>query len=349
MSKGTVIVGFDAGNSEANLVLGHGRYRKTLTIPSFIGDGSLDELNRIRSGGGRSEAGLLDGEYVLEAGHQSYFVGELALAQARQPESYRGSVSRYWSGHSLRLLMVLAGTLIKDKKFSVRVVTGLPVQVWSNETALKVANNLSGCHTFVLNGQTREMTVEGVLPIMEGAGALIAYGSDQDEHQAVIDVGGETTDLFWAFGQEPVLPKCQGLSRGVEAVGDLLKVELKRTRALSSAEVRSILRAHAAGETMPQLYAAGQPLKLNGEVSSAIQGVGMTIQEFVSRTWRSGDAGSVANEARTVLLIGGGAHYFEAALKQIIPHLRVPPRPELANAEGYCDLGHALDDDAWYV
>lgn len=58
---------------------------------------------------------------------------------------------------------------------------------------------------FWLNGERRVMHVHSVKCMMEGAGALIAYGSNDDNTlQGVIDIGGQTTDLFLAKGQRPL-------------------------------------------------------------------------------------------------------------------------------------------------
>ena len=348
MSKRTYKVGFDAGNSNADLVINRGSARRSLSIPSFIGAGRLKELTRIRAGGARGQGGLQANEYVLEQGHASSFVGELALAQSADPESQRGNPSRYWNGHTLNLLKVLAGALIPEKRFTLQVATGLPVQLWSEEAAERVAASLNGVHVFTLNGEEREMTVDGVVTAMEGAGALFTHGSGDDEPECVLDIGGETSDAFYAIGQEPMMQRCAGIGRGVEAIGDLLREELRGRRDLSVGEVRQILHAHAAGGPLPALSAGGKPLALNGEVTAAVQQVGEGITSWVSRLWRSGDSGLVAAEARTALLIGRGAYYFADQIKAVIPHIKVPRNPHLANAEGYCDLAYVMEDDAWY-
>jgi len=46
-------------------------------------------------------------EYVLEIDGASFFVGRLALEQSAKASSARGDASRYWSGHTLRLLVEL--------------------------------------------------------------------------------------------------------------------------------------------------------------------------------------------------------------------------------------------------
>ena len=183
----------------------------------------------------------------------STFVGNLALQQSADADSGRGDVARYWSGHTKRLLLTLAGATIRERRFTLRVVTGLPVTVWAPETKQRVQQALVGVHRFTLNGVEREATVEGVAVMMEGAGALAVVGSAEPVPQAVIDAGGRTTDLFWAEGQRPVLPRCAGTALGVERISDQLRGQFAREygRELTSAELRSILRSYAAGKEPP--------------------------------------------------------------------------------------------------
>jgi hypothetical protein len=130
-----IVFGLDPGNSEATGVVAPRGKGSVLTIPSAVGAGSLRELTRIRGGTGQ-HLRLEPGEYVLEVDGSSTFVGRLALEQSAQASTARGDVNRYWSGHTLRLLMVLAGTLIKEATFTVRIVTGLPVKVWDTEATV---------------------------------------------------------------------------------------------------------------------------------------------------------------------------------------------------------------------
>src|SRR5829696_7645911 len=106
-----IVFGLDPGNSEATGVVAPRGKGSVLTIPSDIGAGSLRELTRIRCRSGQ-HLRLDPGEYVLEVDGSSAFVGTLALEQSANASAARGDVGRYWSGHTLRLLMVLAGTLI---------------------------------------------------------------------------------------------------------------------------------------------------------------------------------------------------------------------------------------------
>jgi hypothetical protein len=73
----------------------------------------------------------------------------------------------------------------------------------------------------------------------------------------------------------------------------------------------------------------------------------MDIRSQVSRIWRSSEQGKVAAEAARILYVGGGAYYFAPLLRESIPPLIVPKRPEVANAEGYLALGLQLPERVW--
>lgn len=339
----TTILGFDPGNSEATLTTG----KNTCTIPSYTGSGSLDELKRIRGGAGSDS--LESGEYVLVCDGRSQFVGALALEQSDDATAARGDVARYWTGHSRRLLLTLAGAVLPRSETVARVVTGLPVQAWSKETVKQVQRSLVGEHHFTLNGRARSLTIEGVMVVMEGAGALAVHGLPEDVPQATIDVGGRTTDLFWSQGMRPVLPRCDGAPIGVEKIGDVVRAEFTRRyrRDLSSGELRQALRAYATGSPPSPLFVNGQRVILNGEVMGAVHGVADELASFVAQKWRSSEQGAVAADAARVLLIGGGAYYVADALRQMIPHLEVPKHPELANAQGYLAVGQQIPEQAW--
>jgi hypothetical protein len=72
--------------------------------------------------------------------------------------------------------------------------------------------------------------------------------------------------------------------------------------------------------------------------------VSRKISGFVKRSWSSSLRNDVvASDAEYILLIGGGAYYFEDAVKALFPNrLSVPHRPECANAGGYARLALGL-------
>jgi len=348
-TEGAIVFGLDAGNSEATGAISSEGNSRMLTIPAEIGAGQRRELERIRGAAG-AKGRLAPGEYVLEVDGASFFVGRLALEQSAEASSGRGDMARYWSGHTLRLLMVLAGTLIKQPSFTLRVVTGLPITVWNlASTVPRVRQSLCGTHRFVLNGHTRVMRVEAALVVMEGAGALAIHGVAEDVPQAVIDTGGRTTNLFWAQGQRPVVPRCAGFARGVGDVGDLLAAWFldQYGRELPPIEQRDILWSAAQRKPHRPIFVDGRAVEVGAETQRMIAQVGMDIRSQISRIWRSSEQGKVAAEAARVLYVGGGAYYFAPLLKESIPSLVVPKHPELANAGGYLALGQQLPEHVW--
>lgn len=338
-----VVLGFDPGNSETTLTWRHGAVSRHITMPSFIGSGSLEELRRVRSGAGGE--GLQKDEIVLVHGGTSYYVGKLALEEARDARTARNDVSRYWNGHTLWLLLALAGQA--GITGTVRVMTGLPISAWTPENKRAVQRALVGTHTYTLNGKERTLTIDSVAVMMEGAAALAAYTLDNAPY-GVIDIGGRTTDLFWSHGTKPVTQLCRSGNVGVERIADVLRQEAleRHQRELLPSELRAILRAFASGEPTPDLYVRGKTLHLNGSVSAAVSAVSQQVLSYVAQEWGT-DRGVVAGNAAKVLLIGGGAYFFADTLRAIIPHIEVVRTPELANAQGYLAIGSYVSEEAW--
>lgn len=338
------IIGFDPGNSESTLAWRVGAVQRHATIPSFIGSGRLEELQRVRSAAGYGA--LQKDELVLHFAGVPSFVGKLAIEESRDASAARNDVSRYWNGHTLRLLLTLSAQA--NLSGPVRVMTGLPVSAWTAENKKAVQKALCGTHVYAVNGKERMLTIEAVGVMMEGAAALASYEAPPNIPQAVIDVGGRTTDLFWSVGVRPVARLCDAEEIGVEKAGDLLRQGTLSThkRELNPHEIRDTLRAYVSDEIAPRIFKDGKEIVLNGAVGAAIDAVAQQLLSYVARLWGD-DRGAVAGEAARVLLIGGGAYYFGEALKQSIPHLETSRHPELANAFGYLAVGSAASEEAW--
>lgn len=337
------VLGFDPGNSESTLTWRQGAIVRHITAPSFVGSGRLEELRRVRSAAGGG--GLRKDELVLTYQGASSFVGQLAIEEARDATAARNDVSRYWNGHTLSLLLALAAQ--GNVGGSARVMTGLPVSAWTPENKRRVQRSLVGEHRYTVNGRERSLVIEAAGVMMEGAAALASYPTINGP-QAVIDIGGRTTDLFWSQGVRPVAQRCHAAEIGVERAGDLLRHETleRHQRELSDQELRAILRARITGESPPQVYNNGKVLILNGSVDAALSSVGQQLLSYIGAKWGD-DRGTLASEAARVVLIGGGAYYFGDLLRGAIPHLEIGRSPELANALGYLAVGLSATEEAW--
>ncbi len=348
--------GHDFGNAETGGVLFDRGIQRAITIPSATALGSLHDLIQMRSALSESYAGnypetLKRGEYVLEYNGNELFVGNLALKQSRTATTALGDISRYYSPRSLHLLLAASASIISHPEYQIDVVTGLPVETFANaEIRKKVKAALEGEHRFVLNGVHRLALVRVIKVIMEGAGAVIAYGSAEDITQGCIDIGGRTTDLFAAEGQSPILHLCnlcKGKDVGVEAVADLLsnRFQTRYQRPLKPSETREILHAHINKRTYRSVSVNGRTIpegEIRQSVENALASIGSDIASFVSTTWNASESGSVGSDIGMVVLVGGGAYYFADIMRARIPHLVIPQQPELANAIGYAALAEQL-------
>ncbi len=336
----TYAYGHDFGNAETCGMVFYNNKRLASSIPSATAQGTLQRLESLGV--------VLDKkDYVFKPqnGPEEY-IGKLALTQSDKSSTGRGDISRYWSTRSLQLLLTVAASLIDDEEFGLSVVTGLPIQTYINdaESRNRVKTALNGVHTFYLNNKKRTIHASVERVIMEGAGAIIAYGMKGNVRQGVIDIGGRTTDLFASNGQTPINYMCDGKPLGVELAADLLSANFQRLygRPLNHDERRGILYAYPqySNQPYPEIYVKGkQVTNLKELASQAIASVGNDIASFVSTTWNESEqSGGVASSFARVLLVGGGAYFFHEQIARTIPEVQLASHPEEANALGYAAL-----------
>ncbi len=347
--------GYDPGSRIATLYLAPEDHLDELplsrSVPSIVGDGSVADLINMRTTtdpNAQLSSLLKKQEYVLEYEGQEYYVGKLAEQEGKNPTAAHGVSNRYWSRHCLLLLLTLAADLIPEHQFELRMVTALPVTLYrtkENRTLVKKA--LEGWYPFRFNGRDREAVVKVGAVVMEGMGALIQHGEETGK-QAVIDIGERTIDLVAADGQTPLASLCDGDMLGVGQIADELIREIKGRyrRILSSIEAHEQLYAYANGKSLPRLAANQQPIpadEIRSIIDRAIARVGRAINLYIAQKWNQ-EGGTVASNFSPVLLIGGGAHYFEQTIRTLIPLVDLPEDPEDANSRGYLGLAFSLED-----
>src|SRR5258708_37954690 len=170
----TYAYGHDFGNAETCGMVFYNNKRLASSIPSATAQGTLQRLESLGV--------VLDKkDYVFKPqnGPEEY-IGKLALTQSDKSSTGRGDISRYWSTRSLQLLLTVAASLIDDEEFGLSVVTGLPIQTYINdaERGNRVTTDLNVVHTFYFNNKKRTIHASVERVIMEGAGAIIAYGME---------------------------------------------------------------------------------------------------------------------------------------------------------------------------
>ncbi len=273
------------------------------------------------------------------------YLGQKVFDDGLSPSTTRADQERYWRNHySLEALMVGSASCVPEQQYGLHVVTGLPVRLYMPEHARVVETALLGSHVFRLNGQERALVVQSVKVVAEGAGALIAYGSnDSTMVEGVIDIGGETTDLYGTRGQRPVRALCAGLSRGVAAAADLFNQQFRERygRSLSLQMCTQLLRQHVARAGYSEVRDARRQVVQGTDlallIDTALDTVGQEIATFVAQKW-----GEQQFEMQRALLVGGGTYYFKRAILERFPFVKTTPKPEMANALGYAVLAEAI-------
>lgn len=341
----TRLVGGDFGNATALLVDGG----TVVQIPSFIGSGSLDDL--LSSRGGAGNAGSLQaGEYVIEQNGQTWFVGDLALSQTRNASSARADTARYANGHTLKLLMVLAGAMYRELTVRLKVVTGVPPVVMKEQPGIKAAisSSLLGTHSYIFHDAhgTRSMTliVEAVAVVMEGVAALATLG-ESGAPIGLIDIGGYTVDITWFDAQGRVVDsRTQSLTgAGVERIGEIVSAQFRQAhgRLLRAEEIHAILAAFLRGEEAT-VYHRGAHVVGYAQVGQAIGAVAREINTFLAQHWSLGSDGSVGADGKYVQIIGGGARFL-ADLLHVDTERHVPDDPEQINAHSYALFARRIE------
>jgi hypothetical protein len=347
----TFAYGHDFGNSEiCGVLIGQGWHQER-QIPSVFAPGSWREVERFAGTAGKSINEYLQfGHYVLsyldsQDRTVEKYIGQKVFDDGLQPHTTRADQERYWrNNYSLEALMVGSASCVQEPIYALHVVTGLPIHLYSPENAQQVQAALSGTHTFKLNGVDRSMVVLSVKVVAEGAGALIAYGSNEaGEVEGVIDIGGETTDLYAARGQRPLRALCDGKSLGVAAAADLFSQKFRETykRPLSLDTCYQLLRQHVARAGYTEVRDSErriiQAFDLADMIEDALMTTGQEIATFVAQRWKD-----QLYDMKRVLIVGGGAHYFKNSILQRISYAKSVPRPEMANATGYANLAEMV-------
>jgi len=351
MSIKVFAYGHDFGNSETCGVMSGNGYHQKRQIPSVFAPGTWREVETLAASAGKSTSQYVQfGHYILdyvnESGqHIERIVGQKVFDDGLTPSTTRADRERYWrNGYSLEALMVGSASCTPEAVYALHVVTGLPVSLYTMENARSVQSALLGTHTFRLNNENRSMVVQSVKVVAEGAGALIAHGSQSGQIEGVIDIGGQTTDLYGAQRQTPIRSMCKGLNKGVAAAADLFasKFNEEYGRPLALNVCQTLMRRHVAGvpydiDLRDSNRNFIQPDDIALLIDGALETVGQEIATFVSQAW----ADQLFDLSRA-LVVGGGAYYFRKQIQARLSYAKSVLAPEMANAEGYASLAEVI-------
>lgn len=347
----TYAYGHDFGNSNtAGVTYVDGRPYELL-MPSAIAEGTLEDLTQNATLHSLYGTTLTPRSHVLKIGTRSYYVGDLAISQNSKVPinrlTARGDISRYWSERNLVMLLAASGSIIKDREYALAVVDNLPIATMENaENARKVKAALDGDHVFILDGVERVAHITVKKTVMEGAGANLYCGATGKEKAGIIDIGGRTTDAYMVTGQTADKDQCDSEDTGVEtAIDEIKKTFISRFNwSLSHADAQEMMAAYIGDKRYDRITsihnAGADPDEVDRMISEQLRATGKKIAAFVRQTWHSSlVADVVAGDVGRIILVGGGAYFFEQDLRAVFKNRLVrPDRPEYANAAGFAKL-----------
>ncbi len=347
--------GFDPGSGNATLhvvpmddvEMG----QNIFTIPSIIADVDVSKILDRGDVDTTLAKVLRSNEYVVTMSDgSSYALHDLAVKEGRNATDALGAADRYWSNHSRVLLLALACMLIPERSFELRLVTALPVSLYTKENRKRVKEEMEGYYRFSFSTRgcdykDREVYVKVGYVGMEGQGILVHDGG-QTGMQAVVDIGERTTDIVTADGQQLLTNRCKGDEIGVgQVVDDLNSYAHTFGRRLSTNMAHEVLRAYTHGKSLPQIVSDKGILPESGMrdvIDKSIKKVGRSLNMLISAALNA-EGANVASDYDMIYLAGGGAHYFEDMVKTLVGRVARIPDPELANARGYADLATSLE------
>lgn len=215
------------------------------------------------------------------------------------------------------------------------LVTGLPVSLLQARGS-GLIRRLQGDHA-IPGGQ---VTVGKVWVVPQPLGALVHHGTTaniydaiRDQVNLVVDPGYYTVDWLLSYGIKPDERRSGSHPGGVSAilneVADAISNGLG-TLYTNLAAIDDALRGDGG------VRIAGQRYNLNRHHSASMPVVDEAVNAIASRL------GEV-NDIDNIILVGGGADYFAAALKRQFPHHRIATcqEPLYANVRGFQMAGEA--------
>ncbi|BCL83190.1 ParM/StbA family protein [Ktedonobacteria bacterium brp13] len=346
--------GFDPGSGRAGLKLvsDRGDFEQVLTIDSQIATGNADNL----LARGDINATIADvvrpGESLIQFNGADYYLQDL-VQEGRNASYALGNPARYWGSHALVLLLTLACEMIHDRDFTLRIVTALPVSLYTKENRQRMKEALTrACH-FKYNGIQRSARISVGYVCMEGQGALIHAGLAEGD-QALVDIGERTTDLVAANGQKLIVSQCEGNHElGIGMITDAVIALYKRYgRVLSIPKAHDVMNRWAMGEQFADVAMPNGTLPghmISAAIDKARRALARDIVSFAGSVWNV-EGESVGQRFDQITVAGGGAYYLDDLLSGSLPRVMVPAKPEDANLSGYLELARSLEHkiaDAW--
>ncbi|MDP4028162.1 MAG: ParM/StbA family protein [Gallionella sp.] len=243
----------------------------------------------------------------------------------------------YLSTDSYRALFH-AGLLLSEFDQIDLVVTGLPVNQYLNaELRERLSKQMQGEHQIT---PRRKITVNKVKVVPQPVGGFVDYvwslpnaSEIEDSRALVVDPGFFSVD--WVLISNGELRR-QSCGTSLEASSVILDEAVRLIAEDFGGNVGRERLEHTLRNGLAHVRLFGERVEVAPYLKKAADKVGPIVTARLRESLRKENA-----SADMVLLVGGGAGFFENAVKEAFPQLKVssPDSPVYANARGFWRMG----------
>lgn len=274
---------------------------------------------------------------IVEVNGAEFEVGPGAYKAIRK--NYSRTLDYSFSKSDTYTALLKGALYFMDVEHIDLLVLGLPVKMHDDKALTNELTNRFKGPINVANG--RKINIEEVWVLPQPAGGLFDYGNSvdvfdkiQNEINILIDPGYYTFDWWTSRGIDERHAFCGSYEGGVSAylsaiaeqLGADLKIQIDEFKAIDDAILNN------------------KPVRFYGneyDIKKYLPNANKIVEESISALARSiGDGRTIDN----MILVGGGAHIFEDALKNKFPnHNIVIPKDQVySNVRGFQYAGEAL-------
>lgn len=323
------IVGLDIGYSNLKLAFGSAGKgtKKTLIRPA--GAAPADRFSDRLDGSGHAD-------YInVLVGDAPYIAG---VSNDRASMWSRSLHADYPASDSYKALFH-AGLLLTEFDKIDTLVTGLPVSQYLDEGRRKgLAEQMRGTHKVT---PKRSITVENVKVVPQPVGGFLDFADQSGEphndmHVLVVDPGFFSVD--WVVIADNILERSSS-STSLEAssvVLDEAATLMGKDYGVKIGE-EHLEQALRAGKT--SVVVLGKKVEIQPYIESASAKVAPVVVQSIQKSLRK-----LNKPVDKVLMVGGGAGFFDAAVREAFNNVEVVTTKEsaLSNARGFYLMGESL-------
>ncbi len=322
------ILGIDIGYSNLKLAYGNkGASPTTLLRPA--GAAPMDRFSS------RFDGKAQDDFLHVQVNGEAFIAG---VAPDRAELWSRSLHADYASSASYQALFH-AGLLLSEMEHIDILVTGLPVTQYLDEGRRKIiTEKMVGNHQVT---PKRSVTVEAVKVIPQPVGGFLDFiargdADVEDARVLVIDPGFFSVD--WVVIAESDLHR-QSSGTSLEASSGVLEEASRLIAKDHGSNVSTEKLENAIRSGKADVLVLGQRVELSPYIEQASRKVAPVVVESIQKSLRK-----ESESVDRVLLVGGGATFFQNAVATAFPQLSVATTkdPVFSNARGFWFMGASL-------